>query len=100
MQHAFVRLYGVVLLVGVAYIVVTSHGRLGLYTWPVVLLGLPAGVGMILWRPWGRILGFLFSSMWLMLAVVFLAFGRGFTVDNVVLLVAGLGGLWTLYRWE
>jgi len=79
---------------------ISSRGELRFYGWSVVLLGVPAGIGMVLWRPWGRVLGLLFFTMWLIYAIAFISLASGFTHSNISLLIAALGGFATVYCWE
>ena len=100
MQHLLVRLYGAILILGAVYNVFASRRSFGYFTWLVLILGVPAGIGLIFYRRWGRILGLLFFLIWLGFALVFLTVGKGLTLNNAAFLIAAVGGLWTVYRWE
>jgi hypothetical protein len=99
-HHLLVRVYGCMLLFGAVFIGLSASRPLGYFSWTTLALGVPAGLGLVLYRKWGRVLGLLFSVVWLVFAIVLVAFGKGFTISNVVLLVAAVGGLWIVFQWE
>ena len=91
------RILGAVLLV--SGVVLAARGRWGYFSGVTAVLGIPAGLGMVLLKPWGRVLGLVFFAAWGVLALILIGFGKGPTQNNLSLLVgAGIGG-WTVYRW-
>jgi hypothetical protein len=98
-MQVLIRLWGALLLLGAIYIVLSSRRPFGYFSWSVFTLGVPAGIGMILCRRWGRIFGLLLFVMWLIFALAMLTLGKGLTTNSLALLTAALGGLYSVYPW-
>jgi hypothetical protein len=97
-QHLIVRVLGVVLLCSGVYLAV--RGRWGYFGSITVALGAPAGLGLLLYRRWGRVLGLLYFGALGALAAVLILMGSGPTRNNLSLLLEAVGGGWAVYKWS
>lgn len=93
------RVLCLALLAGVAFILVRGGLRTGPFSTPTVLLGLPAGVGLVRLRRWARPFALALFAFWGVAGCLLI--GHACTLGrNHLSLVAGavLGG-WMVWRW-
>ena len=98
-RRFLIQLYGGVLLFGAFYIMFDSKLKLGIFSWPTMVLGSLAGVGLLTLKPWGRVAGFVFFVMWGAMSATLIFWGRGWTGRNISLLFSAIFGIWTVIRW-
>lgn len=96
--RGIVRLWGAVLLTGAIYIV-WYREEWGWFTLPTVCLGTPAGLGMLLHRPFGRALGTLLFAYWTGFSLFVMWHGAALA-RSFVLLSSALVGLLVLWVWD
>jgi hypothetical protein len=98
--HYFMRLLGLGMLGGVIYLLATRGVRLGYFSAPTIAFGIPTGIGLILHRRWGRVLGLLFFGAWFTLGLILVTFGPGTTNSGWSLLLGAVASGLSVYYWE
>ena len=95
-----VRLIAVVWLCGGVYILLASRFSPGWFGTVTAALAIPAGVGILTRRRWAVIPSVLLCLWWGALAILFMVWGNGPTVDNAVLLIAAVACATTVVHWH
>ena len=97
-QQIIVRTLGVVLLGSGVYLAV--RGRWGYFSSLTIALLAPAGLGQLLHRRWGRVLGLLYFGILGVMSLAMILTGTGLTMNNLSLLLEAVGGGWAVYKWS
>jgi hypothetical protein len=93
-----IRLWGSVLLGGGLFLIV--RGRVGYFSAITIVLGIPAGLGMLLYQRWSRPIGLILFAAWGVMAVAFIALAGGASRMNLALLFSAVGGTWSVLQWN